>query len=90
MATLDKPIVSFAGSAHGLEHGQTAWIVPDGDIAAFANGVLTLLDRPDLARTLGSNAREFSRNNLSWDHTARGVEGVYDQVLGISRDDHSS
>jgi glycosyltransferase involved in cell wall biosynthesis len=76
------PIVSFAGSAHDLEHGRTAWIVPDGDVTAFADGVLTLLDHPDLARELGQTAREYSRANLSWDNTASRVEEVYAKVLG--------
>jgi glycosyltransferase involved in cell wall biosynthesis len=77
-----KPIVSFAGSAHGLEESRAAWIVPDGDIRAFADGIITLLDHPDLARELGANGREFSRTNLSWDNTARRVEAVYAAALG--------
>lgn len=76
------PIVSFAGSAHDLEHARTAWIVPDGDVTAFADGVLTLLEHPDLARELGRSARDYSRTNLSWDHTASRVEEVYAKVLG--------
>lgn len=76
-----RPIVSFAGSAKGLVHGQTAWLVEDGDVSGFARATIRLLDDPHLARTLGDRARQHVVANCSWDAVAGSVEGVYDRVL---------
>lgn len=77
-----RPIVSFAASAKGLEHGKTGWLVEDGNVTAFATGVLRLLRDDDLARRLGDNARNEARSNYSWEKTAARVEAVYHKVLG--------
>ncbi len=71
------PIVSFEGSARHLTNGRSAIIVPDGDVEAFARAVLTLLDDPDLAKTLGENARNVVEDDLSWERTAKLVIDVY-------------
>lgn len=75
------PIVSFAGSAAHLRHGVTGWIVESADPAALANGVLHLLDTPELARDLGRAAREAARRDFSWERTAEKVENVYRRML---------
>ena len=77
-----RPIVSFEGSAHGLEHEKTALVVPDGDTEAFAAAVVQLLEQPVMAARLGANARRTSRERHSWDSTAHRVEMVYERVLG--------
>jgi len=75
------PIVSFPGSAAHLRHGVTGWIVESADPAALANGVLHLLDTPELARDLGRAAREAARRDFSWERTAEKVENVYRRML---------
>ena len=76
-----RPIVSFEGSAAHLRHGQTAWLVPNGDTKAFAEAALFLLDRPELAARLGAAAREQIDRELSWDKTAEKTEVIYARVL---------
>jgi glycosyltransferase involved in cell wall biosynthesis len=76
-----KPVVSFAGSAKGLVHGQLGWVVDDDDVRGFARGIVRLLDDPELARRLGANAREYARTELSWDGTAHRTEQVYRRLL---------
>jgi glycosyltransferase involved in cell wall biosynthesis len=80
-----RPVVSFAGSAPGLAHGDTAWLVPDGDVQAFASGVLALLDDAELRSRLGANARQFVRANHSWDRSAALAEGLYARLLAGDR-----
>jgi len=75
------PIVSFPGSAAHLRHGVTGWVVENDDPAALANGILHLLNTPDLARDLGRAAREIARRDFSWERTAEKVENVYARVL---------
>jgi glycosyltransferase involved in cell wall biosynthesis len=76
-----RPVVSFAGSAPGLTHRHTAWLVPDGDVEAFASGVLALLDDAELRSRLGANARQFVRANHSWDRSAALAEGLYARLV---------
>jgi len=75
-----KPIVSFAGSGRVLEHGRTAWLVPDEDVRAFGEGVLHLLSQPRLAAELGANARRQVMREYNWSRVADLVEAVYDRV----------
>lgn len=77
-----KPIVSFEGSGHSLEHERTGRLVPDGDTAAFAQAVVDLLENPEAAQRLGQNARQYSRDHFSWFRAAEQLESVYERVLG--------
>ena len=76
-----KPIVSFQGSATNLEHGKTGWIVENGNIPAFANAILQLLDDSELAKKLGENARKYVASEFTWEKTAERVEAVYEQLI---------
>jgi glycosyltransferase involved in cell wall biosynthesis len=75
------PIVSFAGSAKAIVHGKTGWVVPDGDVAAFAAGIDHLLGDDALAEELGRNARDEARVSYSWDGIARKVGDIYDGLV---------
>jgi glycosyltransferase involved in cell wall biosynthesis len=79
------PIVSFEGSAAHLRHGQTGWIVPNGDIGAFAEGILRMLDHPRLAGRIGRAARKEVTAEYSWERTAEKLEAVYDHLLRGTR-----
>lgn len=74
-------VVSFAGSAKHLRDGDTALVVPDGDIQAFAGAVARLLDDAALRERLGQRARTYARANFSWQACAQLIEHVYDRVL---------
>jgi glycosyltransferase involved in cell wall biosynthesis len=74
-------VLSFAGSAPGVRHRETGWLVPDGDVDGFAEGALTLLDNAEFADALGRNARQFVESQHSWDRSAEMVEGVYRRVI---------
>ena len=76
-----KPVLSFAGSAPGVCHRQTGWLVPDGDIDGFAEGALTLLSNTELASALGQNARRLVRDQHDWNRSAELTENIYHQVI---------
>ncbi len=60
-----------------IRHGETGWLVPPGDEAAFAEAVLRLLEDPDLRRRLGLQAARDIRGRRSWNHLAAVVERAY-------------
>ena len=76
-----KPIVVFAGSAKGLQHLHSALLVPDHDWQALGYSMLTLLQDPALARTLGQNARRWANDHLAWPTLAEKIENVYYELL---------
>lgn len=76
-----KPVVSFAGSAPGLRHRETGWLVTDGDVDAFAEGALTLLSDVQLAKSLGSNARSFVEHQHNWERSAEMLVGIFRRLI---------
>lgn len=76
-----RPIVSFRGSGAMLEAERTALLVEDGDVKAFADAVLRLLDDPELAAILGRNARRFVEMRLRAEQAAARIESIYRSVL---------
>lgn len=80
------PIVSFAGSAKNLEHEKSGLLVTDNDIGAFAEATLRLLDDPQLALTLGANAKKSVQGGFSWEKAAEQVEAVYANILQLNEE----
>jgi glycosyltransferase involved in cell wall biosynthesis len=76
-----KPIVVFAGSAKGLQHLHSALLVPDHDWQALGYGMLSLLQDPAFAQTLGHNARRWANEHLAWPSLAEKIENVYYELL---------
>lgn len=75
------PVVSFSGSAPGLRHGETGWLVPDGDIDGFAEGALTLIGDVAMADALGTAARSFVETHHNWDRSAEMLEDIFRRVI---------
>jgi glycosyltransferase involved in cell wall biosynthesis len=76
-----KPIVSFAGSAKVLRHHITGYIIESPTPVDFAEGVLFLLDHPQMARDLGVNAQQLAQREHSWDRVAENIMQIYDKIL---------
>ena len=85
-----RPIVSFADSAPGLEHGRTALLAPEADVEAFADRVLEVFEHPELAARLGAQARAHAVAEFSWTNTGSRVEDLYRRLLGAPRDEARS
>lgn len=76
-----RPTVSFSGSAPCIEHGETGWVVANGDIDAFADGLLKLLDDPVLANRLGQAAQAAVAARFTWQVAAEKAERLYHRIL---------
>jgi len=79
------PVVAEAvgQSRELIRHGETGWLVPPGDAAAFAEGVIRLLQNAPLRERLGQAAVRDVRQRLSWGRLAGTVERAYsaDEVI---------
>jgi glycosyltransferase involved in cell wall biosynthesis len=60
-----------------LSHGQTAWLVPPGEPAALADGILRLAGDPTLRARLGEAARLTVERHHTWGaHVGRILEAL--------------
>lgn len=76
-----RPIVSFAGAAPGLVDGETALLCPDGDVDAFAQTSLRLLEDRTLAGRLGAAARAHVERTARWSRAAETLERIMRKLL---------
>jgi glycosyltransferase involved in cell wall biosynthesis len=77
-----RPIVSFAGSAKHLRHGEDGWVVANDDVGGFADAIDHLLDDRLLARIMGEKAREYVQAERSWESVGQRIEQVFRGVHG--------
>lgn len=77
-----RPIVSFSGSAQLIQHRVSALIVENGDVRAFADAIIELVESPPLAFSLAQQARRLVRDRYSWDAAAVQIEQIYQSLLG--------
>lgn len=76
-----KAIVSFEGGAKGLHHMHNGYVVNDHDYEALGEGIVFLLENPDIAKELGDQAFNTIRGNMDWETLARGIEVIYNMML---------
>jgi glycosyltransferase involved in cell wall biosynthesis len=79
-----KAIVVSEGSACGLHHLQSGWLVNNGDAVGMADAILSLMDDPDLASRLGENARRVVRLDYTWDRAVDAIESAYRHVTALA------
>ena len=77
-----KALVASPLAAEGLDvvDGEQLLLAEtDGD---FATRIETLLDKPDERTALGSRARSWAENNLTWKASVQAYEQLYEELLG--------
>jgi len=74
-----KPVITTnVGSlAESVVPGETGWIVPPEDPAAFANALHSLLLDPIQSRKMGQNARHYANTVLDWKTAAQSANQLY-------------
>jgi glycosyltransferase involved in cell wall biosynthesis len=60
-----------------VRHGETGWLVEPGDVEAFAEAVVRLLEDVSLRERLGSAAARDLRERFAWERLAETVEQAY-------------
>jgi glycosyltransferase involved in cell wall biosynthesis len=81
--SLGKPVVAFETEDVKLAvtDGETGLIVPNGDVAGLAAGVLHLLHHPDEGRRLGLAGQQVVLERFDFGVLARRLEEFYQGVL---------
>jgi glycosyltransferase involved in cell wall biosynthesis len=78
---MGRAVVACAGSAKGLVDGVTARVVPDGDVAAFAAAIVSLLRDPAARMQLGRAGRCTVESGEAWERVLARIESIYRQIL---------
>jgi glycosyltransferase involved in cell wall biosynthesis len=73
-----------SGQQDVIEHGVNGLYVPPGDAAALRRAITDLLDHPDKAARLGSNARRTIESAMSLDQWVDRVSAVIRQVAAAT------
>lgn len=72
-----RPIVTFEGSSRYLEDGKSALIVRNGDVEGFAAAILKAVDDTAWSDGIGSLARDYAQEHLSWKAAGVALGRVY-------------
>ena len=79
-----RPIVSFSGSAKVLTHKESGYIVQKNSVEDFGDGILFLLDNPELCAAIAANAQRLVSTQFSWEEAANRTLNIYDRVLSAT------
>jgi glycosyltransferase involved in cell wall biosynthesis len=81
--SLGLPVVATrsGGSCEILTHGETGFLIPEGDIASLKSFLLQLLIDEKLRSRMGNAARAAVRERFSAERCAKAVQSVYQNVL---------
>jgi glycosyltransferase involved in cell wall biosynthesis len=80
-----RPVVSFDSSAPGVVHGETGWLARGGDVSQLAQGMIALLEDPQLAARLGQAGQQFVERNHRWPVVAERCETLYHKLIAAAR-----
>lgn len=80
------PTIAAAGSAKGVEDGETGWVVDDGDVDGFAAAMVEALKCPDEAARRGAQARVRLGREHSWPSLIARVRGAADRAMSSAGD----
>jgi glycosyltransferase involved in cell wall biosynthesis len=76
------PVVAFDLKETRVSAGESAWYVPDGDVAGYARAVADLIDDEVRSRVMGLAGRMRVEDELGWPHQRSAYVGVYDKLVG--------
>lgn len=84
-AACGTPVIAAdsPGIRESVVDGDTGFLVPGADVAAYAAAMRGLLQSPELVETLGVNARRFAET-FTWDNAASQTIAHLEHVAGRS------
>lgn len=81
---IGTPVVAAAsgGNIEAIDHGRTGMLAPPDQPAELASALAMVLRDPDVAREMADRARSEALRKFDTETHVRGVEAVYQEVLG--------
>jgi glycosyltransferase involved in cell wall biosynthesis len=79
------PVVAFDLKETRVSADGAASYVPSGDVAAYAQAIVELLDDDSRRSAMGRAGRLRIEEELGWPHQRDAYVGVYDRLLGRTR-----
>jgi glycosyltransferase involved in cell wall biosynthesis len=80
-----KAIVCFKGSAKTLKNGYNGIVIDNDDVSGFAKEIIELLEKPELAKQLGINAKKSITGNLDWRYLVLRIDNIYQKILNDTK-----
>ncbi len=80
---LRKPTVCFRTRENELTAGESAIYADNNDIEDYARATVRLMDDPALREKLGIIGRERVDNGLTWEHQAKQLIALYDDLFDM-------
>lgn len=83
------PVVTtdVAGAKELVSHGQTGFVLAQGDAAGLGQALLTLVEDRHLLKLMGEEGRKRVEREFSFTNRLRKIEDLYEDVLGVQRHD---
>jgi glycosyltransferase involved in cell wall biosynthesis len=81
----ELPVVAFDLKETRVSGGDAASYIESGDVAAYAQAIVELLDDPDKREVMGKAGRVRIEQELGWPYQRDRYVGVYDALVGRSR-----
>jgi len=79
------PVVAFDLKETRVSAGDAACYVESGDVAAYAQALVDLLDEEERREAMGRAGRARIEDELGWPHQRTAYVNVYDKLLGHAR-----
>jgi glycosyltransferase involved in cell wall biosynthesis len=81
----ELPVIAFDLKETRVSAGDAASYIESGDVAAYAQAIVELLDDPDKREAMGKKGRVRIEQELGWPYHRDRYVGVYDALVGRSR-----
>ena len=78
------PVVAFCGAAEPVVDGVSGILVKSSDCKGFAQAVVSLLKKPDLARKMGQEGMRIVERFYTWDEISGDIERIYYRLIGCN------
>ncbi len=78
-----KPVVvsKRAGVSEIIRNGENGFVIDEPTAKSMASEIERLIANTALRTTIGTNAYEFTKKNLSWDVYAQNMDGVFSRAV---------
>jgi L-malate glycosyltransferase len=82
-----RPVVAtdVGGAREAIVEGETGYIVPPEDDETMARRIVSLLQEPERARTMGESGRRVVKEKFSCEAQVERLENLYDELLATAK-----